>query len=343
MSTTAVDQKSPRAPAGAPRRRRAAAVRDAIGGQNLSLLIALGLLTAIIGSQNSNFFLVSNLLNIGVAISLLGIVAIVQTVVIVSGGLDISVGSTAGLASVAAAGAVGAVDAAAFGVGAGIATGAAAGAFNGLVITFGRVNPVIATLATFSAFRGLAFALTDGEAVSITNDTFISLGADRLAGIPNPLIILVLVAAAFFVFLRYTDVGRNIYAMGGNPTAARLAGISLTRYKLGIYTLSGAMAGLAGVLLAAKTFAGEPAAGSQGLELEAITAALLGGCALSGGKGTIVGAVLGVLIIGVLANGMILLNVPSFWQLVAKGALLIVAVMIQEWRGDGGGRRFAFS
>lgn len=340
MSTTAIGKEIP---AEAPRRGRVAAVRDAIGGQNLSLLIALGLLMAGIGSQNSNFFLVDNLLNIGVAVSLLGVVAIVQTVVIVSGGLDISVGSTAGLASVAAAGAVGAVDAAAFGVGAGILSGAAAGAFNGLVITFGRVNPVIATLATFSAFRGLAFALTDGEAVPITNDTFISIGADRLAGIPVPLVVLVLVAAAFFVFLRYTDVGRNIYAMGGNPTAARLAGISLTRYKLGIYTLSGAVAGLAGVLLAAKTFAGEPAAGSQGLELEAITAALLGGCALSGGKGTVVGAVLGVLIIGVLANGMILLNVPAFWQLVAKGALLIIAVMIQEWRSDGGVRRFSLS
>lgn len=343
MSTTAIGKEPPSTPADAPRRGRVAAVRDAIGAQNLSLLIALGLLMAIIGSQNSNFFLVSNLLNIGVAVSLLGIVAIVQTIVIVSGGLDISVGSTAGLSSVAAAGAVGAVDAAAFGVGAGIVTGAAAGAFNGLVITFGRVNPVIATLATFSAFRGLAFALTDGEAVPVTNDTFISIGADRLAGIPIPLLILVAVAAAFFVFLRYTDVGRNIYAMGGNPTAARLAGISLTKYKLGIYTLSGAAAGLAGVLLAAKTFAGEPAAGSQGLELEAITAALLGGCALSGGKGTVVGAVLGVLIIGVLANGMILLNVPSFWQLVAKGGLLIVAVMIQEWRSDRGLRRFSFS
>jgi ribose/xylose/arabinose/galactoside ABC-type transport system permease subunit len=136
------------------------------------------------------------------------------------------------------------------------------------------------------------------------------------------------------VFLRYTDIGRNIYAMGGNPVAARLAGISLSKYRLGIYSLSGAVAGLAGVLLTAKTLAGEPSAGTQGLELEAITAALLGGCALAGGKGTVVGALLGVTIIGVLDNGLILLNVPSFYQLIAKGALLVAAVMIQEWRSS---------
>jgi ribose/xylose/arabinose/galactoside ABC-type transport system permease subunit len=309
-----------------------ATARDALGAQNISLLIALAALVAIIGVQNEDFFLTSNLINIGVAISLLGVVSIAMTVVIVSGGLDISVGSTAGLASVAAAGALTAADSAAFGVAAGIGCGAVAGAVNGLIITVGRVNPVIATLATYSAYRGVAFAVTDGEAVAVDNDTFIAIGSDRVLGIPYPVIVLGVVAVAFFVFLRYTDVGRNIYAMGGNPVAARLAGISLSKYRLGIYTLSGAVAGLAGVLLTAKTLAGEPSAGTAGLELEAITAALLGGCALAGGKGTVVGALLGVTIIGVLDNGLILLNVPSFYQLIAKGALLVIAVMIQEWR-----------
>jgi ribose transport system permease protein/L-arabinose transport system permease protein len=328
---TAVSSRPPSAgPTGAAR--RVAAARDAFGAQNISLLIALALLVAVIGSQNQDFFRTSNLINIGVAISVLGVVSIVMTVVIVSGGLDISVGSTAGLASVAAAGALTAVDSAGFGIAAGVAIGAVAGAVNGLIITFGRVNPVIATLATYSAYRGIAFALTDGKAVAVDNDTFIALGSDRIWGIPYPVIVLVLVAIAFFVFLRYTDIGRNVYAIGGNPIASRLAGISLTKYRLGIYTLSGAVAGLAGVLLTAKTLAGEPSAGTQGLELEAITAALLGGCALAGGKGTIVGALLGVTIIGVLDNGLILLNVPSFYQLIAKGALLVLAVMIQEWR-----------
>jgi L-arabinose transport system permease protein len=311
-------------------------LRDAVGAQNVSLLIALALLVAIIGVQNDAFFLTSNLINIGVAVSLLGVVAIVMTVVIVSGGLDISVGSTAGLASVAAAEAMTHVDSAVLGIAAGLACGALAGLLNGLFITVGRVNPVIATLATYSAYRGVAFAVTNGEAVTIDNDTFVTLGSDRVAGIPVPVIVLALVAVAFFVFLRHTDIGRNIYAMGGNPVAARLAGISLSKYRLGIYTLSGTVAGLAGVLLAAKTLAGEPSAGTNGLELEAITAALLGGCALAGGKGTIVGALLGVIILGVLDNGLILLNVASFYQLIAKGALLVVAVMIQEWRS---GRR----
>jgi ribose transport system permease protein/L-arabinose transport system permease protein len=331
---TAVTTEPPPAARAAGRGRRLAGVRDAVGAQNISLLIALALLVAVIGVQNGNFFLASNLINIGVAISVLGIVSIAMTVVIVSGGLDISVGSTAGLASVAAAGAVTAADNAMFGILAGVACGAAAGAFNGLIITAGRVNPVIATLATYSAYRGVAFAVTDGKAVAIDNDTFISLGSDRVAGIPFPVIVLAIVAVAFFVFLRYTDIGRNIYAMGGNPVAARLAGISLSKYRLGIYSLSGAVAGLAGVLLTAKTLAGEPSAGTQGLELEAITAALLGGCALAGGKGTVAGALLGVTIIGVLDNGLILLNVPSFYQLIAKGALLVAAVMIQEWRSS---------
>jgi L-arabinose transport system permease protein len=307
-------------------------LRDAAGPQNVSLLIALALLVAVIGAQNGDFFLTSNLINIAVAVSVLGILSIVMTVVIVSGGLDISVGSTAGLASVATAGMLTHVDNVAVGIAAGIACGAAAGALTGLIITVGRVNAVIATLATYSAYRGIAFAVTNGKAVAVENGTLITLGSDRFAGIPYPVIVLAMVAVAFFVFLRYTDVGRNIYAIGGNPVAARLAGISLSRYRLGIYTLSGALAGLAGVLLTAKTLAGEPSAGTQGLELEAITAALLGGCALAGGRGTVVGALLGVTIIGVLDNGLILLDVASFYQLIAKGALLVVAVMIQEWR-----------
>ena len=134
----------------------------------------------------------------------------------------------------------------------------------------------------------------------------------------------------FAVFLNTTVVGRNIYAIGGNPTVARLAGIPIRRYQIGIYILSGVAAGIAGLLLASRTMSGQPASGSQGLELEAITAAILGGCALQGGKGTIFGALLGVLIIGVLNNGLILTSVPTFYQLIAKGALLIVAVMIQE-------------
>jgi L-arabinose transport system permease protein len=305
---------------------------DAVGTTNLGLLAALLALALFITVQSPNFLTPTNLLNIALAVSLLGIVAIAQTVVIISGGLDISVGSIAGLASVSTAIAIGTVEAAWAGVAAGIAVGTLAGLGNGLVITVGRVNPVIATLATFSAYRGFAFIVTDGRAVGVTDAAFNALGSGRFSFIPIPVIALIGVAIGFAILLRLTDIGRNIYAMGANPAAARLAGIDLDRYKLGIYGLSGAAAGLAGVLLTARTTSGQPASGSQGLELEAITAAVLGGAALSGGRGSVAGALLGVLIIGTLSNGMILLKVPTFYQLVAKGLLLIFAIVLSERR-----------
>jgi L-arabinose transport system permease protein len=303
-----------------------------IGAQNLSLLIVLIALAAVITSQSSDFLLAGNLLNIGLAVALLGLVSMGQTVVIVSGGLDISVGSTVGLASVTAALAVAATRSAPAGVAAGIAAGALAGAFNGVVITVGRINPVITTLATLSVFRGVGFLVTNGSAVSVSNVAFNNLGSGSIWIVPIPIAILLLVVVAFFIFLRYTDIGRNIYAMGGNPVAARLAGINLDRYKLGIYTLSGLIAGIAAIILTARTTSGQPASGSAGLELESITAAVLGGCALTGGRGTVIGTFLGVLILGELDNGLILVNVPTFYQLVARGSLLLIAVLVQELR-----------
>jgi L-arabinose transport system permease protein len=307
-------------------------VVDTIGTNNLGLLIALIALGAFISMRSPNFLTAQNLLNIALAVSLLGIVAIAQTVVIISGGLDISVGSIAGLSSVTAALSVGAASMGVAGVVGGIAIGTLAGLGNGLIITVGRVNPVIATLATFSAYRGLAFIVTDGKAVGVTDAAFNALGSGRIGFVPIPVLVLIGVAIGFAVLLRLTDVGRNIYAMGANPVAARLAGIHLDRYKLGIYGLSGGAAGLAGVLLTARTTSGQPASGSQGLELEAITAAVLGGAALSGGRGSVGGALLGVLIIGTLSNGLILMQVPTFYQLVAKGLLLIFAIILSERR-----------
>lgn len=324
----------PRAADAATGRSRTPARRliDTVGATNLGLILALIALGTFISLQTPNFLTPTNLLNIALAVSLLGIVAIAQTVVIVSGGLDISAGSIAGLASVSTALIVGATETAAAGIVGGVIVGGLAGLGNGLIITVGRVNPVIATLATLSAYRGLAFIVTDGKAVGVTNQAFNSLGSGRLAFIPYPVIVLILVAVGFGILMRYTDLGRNIYAIGSNPAAARLAGIGLDRYKLGIYALSGAAAGLAGVLLTARTTSGQPASGSQGLELEAITAAVLGGAALSGGRGTVVGAILGVFVIGTLNNGLILMNVPTFYQLVAKGLLLVFAVVLSERR-----------
>lgn len=315
------------------RRNRIEQLGNRVGVHNVSLIAALVILCIIFGSLRGDVFFSSrNILNIGLAVTILGVLAMSQTVVIVAGGLDVAVGSTVGLSTVATAMAVQATGSAAAGVVSGLVVGAACGAVNGLIITYGRVNAVIATLGTMAIFRGVAFILSDGQSISIFDDSFRFMGNGTLLGLPVPLWILALTAVIFQIFLSKSIAGRNVYAIGGNPVVARFSGIDVNRYKVAIYTMSGLAGGLGGILLAARTGSGQPISGSQGLELEAITAAVLGGCALQGGRGTIVGALLGVLIIGVLNNGMILTTVPTFYQLLAKGALLILAVLVAEYR-----------
>jgi L-arabinose transport system permease protein len=305
-----------------------------IGTHNFSLLIALMILIAIFGSLRPDvFFLLRNILNIGQAIAILGVLAAAQTIVIVSGGLDISVGAVVGLSTVCIALAVGWTDSPTISILFGIAVGAVAGLVNGLIITIGRINAVIATLGTMAVFRGVAFIISNGQSISIFDPAFRFIGSGKVFGAPVTILALLVTVAVFFVLMGYTVMGRNIYAIGGNPLVARLAGLNVRGYQIAIYTLSGATAGLAGMLLAARTGSGQPISGSDGLELEVITAAVLGGCALTGGKGTIVGGLLGVLIIGVLDNGLILTSVPTFYQMVAKGLLLIAAVIIAEQQG----------
>lgn len=304
---------------------------QAAGTHNLSLLLALAVLVGIFGVLRPDvFFLTRNIENIGQGIAILGVLATAQTIVIVSGGLDISVGAVVGLSTVCIALGVEWTHSPVLAILFGIAVGAAAGFVNSLIITVGGVNAVIATLGTMAAFRGVAFIVSDGQSISIFNPVFRVIGAGRLLGLQITIEVLILVVAAFYVLMRYTIAGRNIYAIGGNPVVARLAGLNVRGYQIGVYILSGAAAGLAGMLLAARTGSGQPISGSDGLELQAITAAVLGGCALTGGKGTIVGGLLGVLILGVLNNGMILTSVPTFYQMVARGGLLIAAVLVAE-------------
>jgi ribose transport system permease protein/L-arabinose transport system permease protein len=306
---------------------------DRLGIHNVSLLLALAVLFIIFGTLRSDVFFSSrNILNIGLAITILGVLAMSQTVVIVAGGLDISVGSMVGLTTVSAAMATQITDSSTAGIVAGLLIGGIAGIVNGFIITYGRVNAVIATLGTMAIFRGIAFILSDGQSISIFNETFRFMGVGTILGLQFPIWVLIASAVLFQVFLAKTIVGRNVYALGGNPVVARFSGIKVNRYRIGIYVMSGLAAGVAGILLAARTGSGQPISGSQGLELEAITAAVLGGCALQGGKGTIAGALLGVAIIGILNNGMILTSVPTFYQLLAKGSLLILAVVIAEYQ-----------
>lgn len=309
-------------------------VLDTVGVQNVSLLAALAVLVTVIGVQNDKLFLIANIRVIGTAVAILGIVAVGQTVVMLIGGLDISVGSTAGLASVASAMVFTSTGHAGVGILVALAIGVVAGIFNAVVIVYGRVNAVIATLATFAAYRGLANLISNGRAQGYTgaDNTFIFLGQGDVLGIPTLLWVLAIVALAVHLMLRYTDIGRNLYAIGGSSAASRLAGIDLNRYILAVYVLVGVIAAVAGVLLTARTASGQPTSGSQGLELQSITAAALGGAALRGGKGTITGTILAVLLLGVLVNGLTILDVNSFWQDVAQGGLLIVAVVIQQRR-----------
>ena len=306
---------------------------DSIGAQNLSLIVALAVLVAIFGSAQAEiFFQPRNLTNILNAVAILGLIASAQTMVIISGGIDVSVGSIVGVSGVTAALAMLHTDFPPAGIAAAVIVATLCGLTNGILVTAGRVNAIIATLATMAIFRGFAYILTNGRGIGIISPAYNWIGSGRLLGIPIAVFVFVIIACVLVFFMRSTDLGRNIYAIGGNPNAAKLVGIDVERYRLGVYTLTGLVCGIAAVLLTARTTSGQPASGSEGLELKSITASFLGGCAMSGGKGTIVGTILGVLIIGTLNNGMVLMQVPIFYQLIAKGVLLLGAVMLMEFR-----------
>ncbi|MFI6170497.1 ABC transporter permease [Nocardia sp. NPDC051052] len=307
----------------------------AIGPGNLSLIGALAVIVAIFGSLNDGYLDPANLAGIGDAVTVFGLLAVVQTVVIICGALDISVGSQAGVASVISAMAFTATSGNAFlGILAAVGVGVVLGLVNGLIIVYGRVNPVIATLATLAAYKGLAQLISGGKAQGfvLDNDLFIFLARGKIIGLPVPVVILAIVALAVHVLLKYTDIGRNIYAIGGNDTAARLSGININKYLIAVFVLAGMVAALAGIILTARTGSGQPVSGSEGLELKAITAAALGGCALKGGKGTVGGTLLAVVLLGALDNGLNVVGVNTFWQNVAQGSLLVAAVVIQQRR-----------
>ncbi|RAJ40133.1 ribose transport system permease protein [Kitasatospora sp. SolWspMP-SS2h] len=329
--TTTTRPAAPAKPTGTTARSLLASV----GGQNLSLIGALAVVLALFGVLNDNYLSLSNMQVIAEAATITGLLAVVQTVVIICGGLDISVGSQAGVASVISAMAFTSAGANPFaGMAAAVGVGLLIGVLNGVIIVYGRVNPTIATLAGLAAYKGLAQLVSNGRAQGyvLNDDVFIFLGRGKIAGLPVMVWILILTAAAVHLLLKYTDIGRNIYAIGGNDTAARLAGININKYLVAVYALIGAVAAVAGILLTARTGSGQPTSGSEGLELKAITAAALGGCALKGGKGGIGGTLLAVALLGCLENGLTVEGINAFWQNVAQGALLVIAVVIQQRR-----------
>ena len=229
----------------------------AIGPQNLSLLAALMVLILIFGFLRPDaFFSTRNLTAILNAIAILGIVAMAQTVVIVSGGIDVSVGSIVGLGSIVAATAMTVIDSAFVGIFSAIMAGALAGLVNGILITKGRVSPIITTLATLAIFQGISFIVSNGRAIGVLNTNFNWIGSGRISGVPITVMVFMFIALLLIFFMRTTDMGRNLYAIGGNPNAARLVGIRIERYRVGVYVLTGIVCGVAAVLLTARSTSG---------------------------------------------------------------------------------------
>jgi ribose/xylose/arabinose/galactoside ABC-type transport system permease subunit len=321
-------------------KRRAAYYR--IGGVTLgicALLVALNIAT------HGDFLAPGNVLNILRQISVNAVLATGQTFVIITAGIDLSVGSLIALTGVLMAGTVAATGSPWLGlllaVGVGIGVGGAAGAINGApVVKFG-LPPFITTLAMMLMARGVAFLFTGGRPLEIDNSAFNWLGTGlvfpflqnvfHIPGFPVPVLIMLAVVIAASYALGRTRFGRYVYAIGGNEEAARLSGINVARVKLSVYVLSGALAGLASLLLAARLNAGIPQSG-EGYELQSIAAVVVGGTSLMGGRGSIGGTFVGALLIGVLYNVMNLLSVQSYAQDVVLGAVILLAVMLDELR-----------
>ncbi len=307
--------------------------------QSVLGLIVIFVVASLISVRNGNnlFLSPTNLANIIRAISENGIMAIGMTLVILIGGIDLSVGAVLGLAATAAADLM---------VNRGMGVGATLiivlgicmliGMFNGLISTKLGVQPFIATLATMSIARGLARFWSGGIGIPISYGDGDGLApklfeyfGERIYGVPVPAILFLTIGIIFFILLKYTRFGRYIYAIGGNEIAAFLSAISVDRIKIAIFTISGLLAGFAGVIHAAQINQGSPNDGI-GYELNAIAAVAIGGTSMAGGKGTVVGTIIGVLILGILDNMLGLKNVNNNLQLVLKGAIIIVAVVLQR-------------
>ncbi|MDW8542101.1 ABC transporter permease [Staphylococcus sp. KG4-3] len=293
--------------------------------------IGLILLVIIISALNSAFLEPSNLFNLLRQVSINGLIAFGMTFVILTGGIDLSVGSTLALSSaMIAILMVSGVDSI-VALLIGCIFGAILGAINGLLITLGKMAPFIATLATMTVFRGVTLVITDGNPITNLNGSyaFQLFGRGYFIGIPVPAVTMFITFIILYIILHKTVFGRQTYAMGGNEKAAFISGIKVNKLKVMIYSLAGLMSAMAGAILTSRLNSAQPTAGMS-YELDAIAAVVLGGTSLTGGKGRILGTLIGVLIIGVLNNGLNLLGVSSFYQQVVKGVVIIIAVLIDR-------------
>jgi ribose transport system permease protein len=301
-------------------------------------LTATLLLLVVFFSIESEYFLTTkNFLNIGDSISIRGVIAIGLTIVMIAGGIDLSIAACAAVSGMVAAnfimnnmnGYLAAVLA--------LLVAALLGTINALLVVKVRINPIIATLGTLLLFRGLAFVISDGENIVIGSTEWSTLGRGTVFGVPITLVVFLAIFVIAAVLMRTTVVGNHVYASGGNSEASRNVGVKVDRLRAGTYILTAVLAGVAGLALLSQSGTALPAA-LNGAELDIVTAVLLGGIALTGGRGTLMGTFLGLLIIGVISNGMILLGMQVYWQMVVRGLILILAVALDSLRRGGGYR-----
>jgi ribose transport system permease protein len=300
--------------------------------QRFGPLLGLVILCSALGILSDHFLTFDNLINVFRQSAVNALVALGQLVVIITAGIDLSVGSIMGLSCVLAAQMLKAGVPPAAALAGSLAIGAALGAVNGTLLTKLRLpHPFIPTLGMMNVARGLALVISGGFPISELPGGFRFWGAGSVWWIPAPVIVVIIFCVLFHVFLTRTTVGRDVYAIGGNPQAARLSGVPVDRRLILVYTLSGLMAGAAAIVLAGRMNSGFPLAGS-GAELDAIAAVIIGGASFFGGVGTVGGTLVGALIMGVLRNGLNLLNVSASWQTVVIGVVIVGAVLVDVIR-----------
>lgn len=293
------------------------------------MVLAFALLVVALSILSNSFLTVSNILNVARQVSINAIIAAGMTFVILTGGIDLSVGSVLAFSGAIIAGLLSTGRPVVLAILAGLTVGGLLGLVNGLIISRGKVQPFIATLAMLTIARGATLVYTDGRPITGLPDAFVWLGAGEVGQVPVPVIIMALVFALCYIVLTRTVLGRYVYAIGGNEEAARLSGVNVTFYKTLVYVISGVLSTTSAIILTARLNSAQPTAGS-GFELDAIAAVVLGGTTLAGGEGGIGGTLLGAFIIGVLNNGLNLLNVSSFYQQVVKGVVILLAVLLDR-------------
>ncbi|MCX8600673.1 MULTISPECIES: ribose ABC transporter permease [unclassified Gilliamella] len=296
-------------------------------------LITLLVLIAIVSCLSDNFFTLNNFFNILQQTSINAIIAVGMTLVILTSGIDLAVGSIFALAGALTASMISSDISPFIAISASLIISALLGAFSGVIIAKGKLQAFIATLVMMLILRGVTQVYTKGSPISTgTNDNseiFESIAFGRIFGIPVPILIMALVFIAAWYLLKYTRLGRYIYALGGNEAATRLSGINVDRVKIIVYALSGLLCALASTIEVSRLSSAQPTAGT-GYEMDAIAAVVLGGTSMSGGRGKIFGTLIGALILGFLNNGLNMLGVDAYYQMIVKGVVILLAVLVDK-------------